>query len=70
MLDIDGTGRLKSNGEYLIDIKIKADLSLDNNIKSMLTLAAKKKGLNEYAINRQGLLPPHLTNQLLFSDEL
>lgn len=69
MLDIDGEGRLKSNGEYLFDIKIQADSSLDNNIKSMLTLAAKKKGLNEYTIHRQGQLPPQLTSQLTFSDE-
>lgn len=70
VLKIDGTGRLKLNGEYLIDINIKADSGLDDNIKSMLTLAAKKKGLNEYTINRQGLLPPHLTSQLLLSDDI
>jgi hypothetical protein len=69
ILDIDGTGRLKPNGEYLIDIKILTDLGLDDKIKSMLALTAKKKGLNEYAINRQGQLPPHLTNLLSFSDE-
>jgi hypothetical protein len=68
--DIDGTGRLKPNGEYWLDIKIQADSGLDSNIKSMLTLAAKKKGLNEYVIHRQGLLPPHLTNQLIFSDDI
>lgn len=70
ILDIDGTGRLKQNGEYLLDIKIEADSGLDNNIKSLLTLAAKKKGLNGYTINRQGQLPPHLTSQLLFSDDI
>jgi hypothetical protein len=70
ILDIDGTGRLKSNGEYLLDIKILADSGLDNNIKSMLTLAAKKKGLNEYTIYRQGLLPPQLANQLIFSNDI
>ncbi len=62
ILDIDGTGLLKPNGEYLVDIKIQADSGLNSNIKSMLTLVAKKKGLNEYAIHRQGLLPPHLTS--------
>jgi hypothetical protein len=67
---IDGTGRLKSNGEYLLDIKIQADSSLDDNIKSMLALVAKKKGLNEYLIYRQGQLPPHFIRQLLFSDAL
>jgi hypothetical protein len=70
LLGMDGTGRLKSNGEYLLDIKIKADSGLDNNIKSMLTLTAKKKGLNEYVIYRQDQLPPHLAEQLLFSDAL
>jgi hypothetical protein len=70
VLGIDGTGRLKPNGEYLLDIKIRADSGLDNNIKSMLTLVAKKKGLNEYAINRQGQLPPHLTSRLSFSDDI
>jgi hypothetical protein len=68
ILDIDGTGRLKSNGEYLLDIKILTDSGLDNNIKSMLALTAKKTGLNEFTINRQGQLPPHLTSQLLFSE--
>jgi hypothetical protein len=70
ILNIDGTGRLKPNGEYLLNIKIQADLGLNNNIKSMLTLVAKKKGLNEYAIHRQGRLRPHLTNQLSFSDDI
>ena len=70
MLGIDGTGRLKSNGEYLLDIKIQADSSLDDNIKSMLSLAAKKKGLNEYTVHRQGQLPPRLTSQLIFSDDI
>ena len=69
LLDIDGTGRLKPNGEYLIDIKVLTDSGLDNNIKSMLALTATKKGLNEYTINRQGQLPAHLASQLLFSDE-
>jgi hypothetical protein len=69
ILDIDGTGRLKPNGEYLIDIKVLTDSGLDNNIKSMLALTATKKGLNEYTINRQGQLPAHLASQLLFSDE-
>jgi hypothetical protein len=69
LLDIDGTGRLKPNGEYLIDIKVLIDSGLDNNIKSMLALMATKKGLNEYTINRQGQLPAHLASQLLFSDE-
>ena len=69
ILDIDGTGRLKPNGEYLIDIKVLTDSGLDNNIKSMLALMAAKKGLNEYSINRQGQLPVHLTSQLLFVDE-
>ncbi|MFT5548626.1 MAG: hypothetical protein ACI9CO_000542 [Candidatus Azotimanducaceae bacterium] len=69
-LGMDGTGRLKSNGEYLLDIKIQADSGLDNSIKSMLTLAAKKKGLNEYVIYRQGQLAPHFIRQLLFSDGL
>jgi hypothetical protein len=70
ILDIDGTGRLKPNGEYLLDINIQADSGLEKNIKHMLTLAAKKKGLNEYAIHRQGQLPPQLTSQLLFSDDI
>jgi len=69
ILNIDGTGRLKPNGEYLIDIKVLTDSGLDKNIKSMLLLTAKKKGLNEYTINRQGQLPPHLISQLSFSEE-
>lgn len=69
-LGIEGSGRLKSNGKYLLDIKIQADTGLDNNIKSMLAIAAKKKGLNEYIIYRQGQLPPHIIRQLQFSDTL
>ncbi|MFT5662909.1 MAG: hypothetical protein ACI9JR_000285 [Gammaproteobacteria bacterium] len=70
VLNIDGTGRLKPNGEYLIDIKILADLGLDDSIKSILTLIAKKKGLNEYSIYRQGQLPAHLISLLSFSEDI
>ena len=70
VLGIDGTGRLKSNGEYLLDIKIQANASLDDNIRSMLALVAQKKGLNQYVIYRQDQLPQHFIRQLLFSDAL
>ena len=70
VLGIGGTGRLKSNGEYLLDIKIQANASLDDNIRSMLALVAQKKGLNQYVIYRQGQLPQHFIRQLLFSDAL
>jgi len=69
VLGIDGTGRLKLNGEYLIDIRVKVASDLDNSIKSLLSLTAKKKGLNEYVIYKQGQLPPHLSRQLLLSND-
>ena len=68
VLGIDGKGRLKSNGQYLLDIKIVAKSDLDSSIKSMLELAARKKGLNEYAVHRQGQIPPQFINQLEFTD--
>lgn len=67
-LDIDGKGQLKSNGQYSFDIKIVAKSNLDTRIKGMLDLVARKKGLNEYAILRQGSLPQPLINQLDFTD--
>ena len=70
VLGIAGTGRLKSDGEYLLDIKVKVASDMDGGIKSLLSLAAKKKGINEYVIYKQGQLLPHLSRQLLFSDDL
>jgi hypothetical protein len=67
-LDIDGNGRLNSDGQYLLDIKIVAKSSLDSGIKSVLELVAKKKGLYEYNLSRQGRLPRQFVDQLAFSD--
>ena len=68
VLDIDGKGRLKSNGQYLLDIKILTESSLNDSIKSILELATRKKGLNEYSLHREGQLPSQIVNQLEFSD--
>lgn len=68
ILDIDGKGRLKSNGQYTVEINIKAKSGLDASIKSLLELSTRKRGLNEYSFNRQGQLPPQVISQLAFSD--
>lgn len=67
-LDIEGKGRLKSNGQYLFDINIVAKSDLDSRVKSILALVAQKKGLNDYVVQRQGQLQPQLINQVDFSD--
>ena len=67
MLGIDGKGSLKPDGQYLLDIKIVPKSSLDASVKSTLELVAKKQGLNQYNIQRQGQLPAPLLNRLAFS---
>ena len=56
MLAIDGKGILATNGQYSLNIDIKARPGLNPQIKNVLELIAKKKGLNQYLIHRTGQL--------------
>ncbi len=56
MLEIDGKAILATNGKYSLNINIKARPGLDPQIKNVLELIARKKGLNQYLIHRTGQL--------------
>ena len=64
VLDIDGKGSLSSNGNYSLNVDIKAQAGLDSRIKNVLELIARKKGLNQYTINRSGQLDGRVTGFL------
>jgi hypothetical protein len=66
VLDIDGEGKLSSDGNYSININIQARAGLDSRIKNALELVAQKKGLNQYFVRRSGQLDSMVLSFLLF----
>ena len=66
VLDIDGEGKLSSDGNYSLNIKIQARAGLDSRIKNALELVAKKKGLNQYSVRRSGQLDSKVSGFLFF----
>jgi len=63
-LDVDGEGKVAANGQYRLDIRILTDDNLDQNVRYVLNLAAKKTGPNSYRIEQSGRLPAHISKQL------
>jgi len=56
ILEIDGKGILASDGKYSLNINIRARPGLDSQVKNVLELIARKKGLNQYLIHHTGQL--------------
>ena len=63
-LEVAGTGDLKADGQYRVDIKIAAENGIDSYVKNVLDLVATKAGYNQYRFEQKGRLPPNLTRQL------
>ena len=61
---VDGDGKVKSNGQYSVDIKISSKSSIDPQVKNVLGMIAKSDGRNRYRIRQNGRLPQHITRQL------
>ena len=66
VLDIDGEGKLSSDGNYSLNINIQARAGLDSQIKNALELIAQKKGLNQYLVRRSGQLDSKISSYLFF----
>lgn len=66
VLDIDGKGDLKPDGNYSLDINITAKSGLETRIKNALELVASKKGLRQYSIRRSGSSDKRLLSYLSF----
>jgi hypothetical protein len=63
-LDVEGGGKVEASGVYDIDISIESDIRIDQNIKTILDLAAASTGHNKYRIAQKGVLPVHIVRQL------
>lgn len=63
-LDVDGDGEISAGGQYKVDIKIRSELGIDSNVRSILDLVAKRVSLNNYRIEQSGRLPPQIARQL------
>ena len=68
-LEVDGKGQLKSNGQYLANINIKAKPDLNPQIKGALELVAKKRGINQYIVGNTGTLNSKYMNHLAFAGD-
>lgn len=67
-LEVEGKGQLRSNGQYSININIKTRPGLNQQIKGVLDLVAKKRGLNQYRVQNTGVLDQKYANYLRFED--
>jgi hypothetical protein len=63
-LDVAGTGEVKADGQYSVDIKIEAVNGIDPNVKNVLDLVASKPSYNKYRVEQKGRLPANITRQL------
>ncbi len=63
-LDVSGKGEISPDGQYMVDVRIASDDSIDPNVKNVLSLVAGELGYNKYRLERKGRLPPHITRQL------
>jgi hypothetical protein len=63
-LEVTGTGDVRADGQYSVDIKIAAENGIDSYVKNVLDLVATKAGYNQYRFEQKGRLPAHLTRQL------
>ncbi len=57
LLSVQGGVDINRNGQYLVDIQLNSQPSLNPSVKSALDIMAKKTGLNQYAIKRTDTLP-------------
>jgi len=63
-LDVTGTGEIKADGQYSVDIKIAAETTIVPRVKNVLDLVAAKAAYNQYRFEQKGSLPPNFTRQL------
>ena len=63
-LDVTGTGEIKADGQYSVDIKIAAETTIVPRLKNVLDLVAAKAAYNQYRFEQKGSLPPNFTRQL------
>jgi len=63
-LDVDGEGKVSSDGQYQVDIRILTDPNLESHVRSVLNLTAKKAGPNNYRIEQRGRLPANIRRQI------
>ena len=66
VLEIDGKGDLKPDGNYFLDINITAKSGLETRIKNALELFASKKGLRQYNIRRSGTSDERILSYMSF----
>ncbi len=69
LLKVDGNGRINLNGQYSANINIESQPGLQQSVKSALEFVARKKGLNQYVVQRTGKLPEKILSQLFFEED-
>ncbi len=63
-LDINGDGKINSDGQYSIDVRIESRGTIEPQVKSVLGLVAAKISYNKYRIEQNGRMPSNFTSQL------
>lgn len=68
LLNVDGNGRINSNGQFSANINIASQPGLQQSVKTALEFVTRKKGLNQYTVQQTGQLPKQILSQLSFED--
>ncbi len=63
-LDVSGSGEIKPDGQYELDVRIESETGIDPQVKGVLNLVARNTGYNKYRIQQTGRLPANVTRQL------
>jgi hypothetical protein len=64
LLGLKGDVTLSWKGSYVADLEFEHKAGLNPSLLSVLEMSAKKTRLNQFKMNRKGVLPPNILNQL------
>lgn len=66
LLSVTGDINVKLDGRYNMDIQFVSRPQLDRSVISVLEIAARKTGLNQFSLKKTGMLPPQMLNSLKY----
>ncbi len=63
-LEVNGDGKIDSDGQYSVDIRIESQDSIEPQVKTLLGLVAANISYNKYRVEQNGRVSPNLASRL------
>jgi len=65
-ISVDGSGYIKEEGQYKINVDIKTKPGISTKIQNTLDLLARKSSSSSYQVNQSGQIPDRLSGYLAY----